>query len=66
MLIHEAKLKNCPFCRGKSKMHLYLGKYYVTCKKCKSYSAPYDTVEEAEAAWNRRDGVDENELERQS
>lgn len=59
MLIAEAKLKKCPFCGKQSKMHLYLGKYYVTCKKCKSYSAPYDTVEEAEAAWNRRDGLNE-------
>ncbi len=48
------KIKNCPFCGGKSKVYAYLGKYYAKCIKCKTYSAPYDTPEQAAAAWNTR------------
>ena len=48
------KIENCPFCGGKSKVYAYLGKYYAKCIKCKTYSAPYDTPEEAAAAWNKR------------
>ena len=46
----------CPFCGGKSRVHLYLGKWYARCNKCKTYSAPYDTEERAKEAWNRRAG----------
>lgn len=48
------KVDNCPFCGGKSKVYAYLGKFYAKCIKCKTYSAPYDTPEEAAAAWNTR------------
>ena len=48
------KIENCPFCGGKSKVYAYLGKYYAKCIKCKTYSAPYDTPEQAAAAWNTR------------
>ena len=48
------EIKNCPFCGGKSRVHLYLGKWYARCNKCRSYSAPYDTEEQAREAWNRR------------
>ena len=48
------EIKPCPFCGGKSRVHLYLGKWYARCNKCKSYSAPYDTEEQAREAWNRR------------
>lgn len=44
----------CPFCGGKSRVHKYLGKWYARCNKCKAYSAPYDTEEQAREAWNRR------------
>lgn len=54
MLVNDVKLEKCPFCGGKAKIHLYLSKYYANCKKCKTYSAPYDTPEEAAAAWNTR------------
>ena len=47
------KIEKCPFCGGKSKVYAYLGKYYAKCIKCKTYSAPYDTPEQA-AAWNTR------------
>ena len=50
----DTKVKPCPFCGGKSRVHQYLGKWYARCNKCKSYSAPYDTEEEARGAWNRR------------
>lgn len=50
------EIKPRPFCGGKSRVHLYLGKWYARCNKCKSYSAPYATEEEAIAAWNRRVG----------
>ena len=48
------KIEKCPFCGGKSKVYAYLGKYYARCNKCNSYSAPYDTSEQAAAAWNKR------------
>ena len=48
------EIKKCPFCGGKSRVHQYLGKWYARCNKCKSYSAPYDTEEQAREAWNRR------------
>jgi hypothetical protein len=48
------EVKPYPFCGGKSRVHLYLGKWYARCNKCKSYSAPYDTEEQAREAWNRR------------
>ena len=48
------EIKNCPFCGGKSRVQLYLGKWCARCNKCKSYSAPYDTEEQAREAWNRR------------
>lgn len=54
MLVNDVKLENCPFCGGKAKIHLYLSKYYANCKKCKTFSAPYDTAEQAAAAWNTR------------
>lgn len=54
MLVNDVKLEKCPFCGGKAKIHLYLSKYYANCKKCKTFSAPYDTVEQAAAAWNTR------------
>ncbi|MBR5941562.1 MAG: Lar family restriction alleviation protein [Neisseriaceae bacterium] len=54
MLVNDVKLNNCPFCGGKAKIHLYLSKYYANCKKCKTFSAPYDTAEQAAAAWNTR------------
>lgn len=50
----DTKVKPCPFCGGKSRVHQYLGKWYARCNKCKSYSAPYDTEEQAREAWNRR------------
>ncbi|WP_294482267.1 Lar family restriction alleviation protein [uncultured Ruminococcus sp.] len=50
----DTKVKPCPFCGGKSRVHQYLGKRYARCNKCKSYSAPYDTEEQAREAWNRR------------
>lgn len=46
----------CPFCGGKSRVHKYLSKYYAKCNKCGSYSAPYDTEEQARDAWNVRVG----------
>ena len=49
-----SEVKKCPFCGGKSRVHQYLGKWYARCNKCKSYSAPYDTEEQAREAWNRR------------
>lgn len=54
MLLPDIKCERCPFCGGKAGVHKYLSKYYASCKKCKSYSAPYDTPEEAVAAWNCR------------
>ena len=54
MIVNGIKLENCPFCGGKAKIHLYLSKYYANCKKCKTFSAPYDTPEQAAAAWNTR------------
>lgn len=47
-------VNSCPFCGGKSRVHKYLGKWYARCNKCKAYSAPYDTEEQAAEAWNRR------------
>lgn len=52
-------LKTCPFCNGKSRVHKYLNKFYARCNKCNSYSAPYDTPEQAAEAWNRRVRIDE-------
>lgn len=49
-------IEPCPFCGGKSRVHKYLGKWYARCNKCKAYSAPYDTEEQAKEAWNRRAG----------
>lgn len=54
MIVNELKVKPCPFCGGKSAVHKYFSKYYAKCKKCGAYSAPYDTPEEAAAAWNTR------------
>lgn len=54
MLVNDVNLEKCPFCGGKAKIHLYLSKYYANCKKCKTFSAPYDTPEQAAAAWNTR------------
>ena len=44
----------CPFCGGKSRVHKYFTKYYARCNKCNTYSAPYNTPEEATTAWNKR------------
>ena len=44
----------CPFCGGKSRVHKYFSKYYARCNKCNTYSAPYNTPEEAAKAWNTR------------
>ena len=50
----DMKIKNCPFCGGKSRVHKYFSKYYARCNKCNTYSAPYNTPEEAAEAWNTR------------
>ena len=55
----DTKVKPCPFCGSKSRVHLYLGKWYARCNKCRSYSAPYDTEEQAREAWNRRNNDEE-------
>lgn len=51
-----SELRSCPFCNGKAKAYTYLGKFYVRCNKCKAYTAPYNTKEEAIAAWNGTKG----------
>lgn len=48
------EVNNCPFCGGKSRVYKYFSKWYARCNKCGTYSAPYDTPEEAAAAWNKR------------
>lgn len=51
------KLKPCPFCGGKASVKDYLKvKYAVGCDTggCLASLFPYDTIEEAIAAWNRR------------
>lgn len=51
-------LKPCPFCGGEASVKDYLkGKYAVGCDigGCLASLFPYDTIEEAIAAWNRRD-----------
>lgn len=54
MNVTNVKVDRCPFCGGKSRVHKYFSKYYARCNKCNSYSAPYDTPEQAAAAWNKR------------
>ena len=55
-------MKPCPFCGGKS---LYLFRYpynrkpglrgcYVKCNKCGATSGNFETIEDAEKAWNER------------
>lgn len=48
------KLKTCPFCNGKSRVHKYFSKFYARCNKCDTHSAPYDSPQQAGEAWNRR------------
>lgn len=50
----DIEVNRCPFCGGKSRVHKYLSKYYARCNKCDTHSAPYDTPEQAAAAWNTR------------
>ena len=53
----ESDLKRCPFCGGKASVKGHLkGKYAVGCDTggCLVSLFPYDTIEEAIAAWNRR------------
>lgn len=52
--VSNIDVKRCPCCNGKSKLYKYLSAYYVKCIKCKLTSAPYDTPELAQAAWNMR------------
>ena len=59
-------LKPCPFCGGKAKIHnavefasetakLIFGKRCgVHCTKCSVATMPYDSLDDAIAAWNRR------------
>ena len=53
----KSKLKTCPFCGGEGEViSAYGGKFAATCGKpgCMAYLFPFDTKEEAIAAWNRR------------
>lgn len=45
---------NCPFCGGKASIRNWFGyKWYARCSKCKAFTKPYFTEEQAREAWNR-------------
>jgi Lar family restriction alleviation protein len=49
-------LKPCPFCRNDDcVVDSTVIFYHVTCLKCEARGPKEDTVEEARAAWNRRE-----------
>ena len=55
----ELKLSNCPCCDGvgRNEKHDFGSTrmyYYVECPKCGLKTKPYETPEEAIAAWNNR------------
>lgn len=58
---YSADLKSCPFCGGKAKIMLFLGRYSVACTNCPAcmvaspigYDEYKDTVDLVEC-WNER------------
>ena len=61
--MNEIKLKPCPFCGSRAKIHKRSdGYYYVDCSLDNGFCHViprtwiYDTPEEAAEAWNRRAG----------
>ena len=65
--MEEIKIKNCPFCNGKSNLietkgfHGELIMAFVRCEKCGASSATFSTVEGTIGAWNMRNGCKETE-----
>ena len=64
-------LKRCPFCNGKPQLNTCYGKgyidkdgvlqytttpYIIQCINCGCETYPYEQLEDAMSAWNRRDG----------
>lgn len=59
----EIKLKPCPFCGGEAVI-FYPDCTFprVACKKCKTTSNRYDSIQEAVDEWNRRSEESEIKL----
>lgn len=53
----EIKLKPRPFCGGEARIVGAIDAvFWIKCTKCGAETSSYDTKEEAEEAWNRRAG----------
>lgn len=44
----------CPFCGGKAIVNVNAGNPYIYCERCDVRQTPFDSLAEAETAWNRR------------
>ena len=56
------QLERCPFCGGEGYAATYERRqHYIICKQCMAETAGYDTVFEAVAAWNQRNGGGNND-----
>jgi len=58
---HEGELKPCPFCGGKAKnysRYSNIGRllHFAGCEACSAETSHREDMEQAIAAWNRRDG----------
>ena len=55
--MNEIKLKTCPFCGGQAGIIDIYGKYAASCKECNAGTAIANTIDDAEKAWNKRNGL---------
>ena len=48
-------LKSCPFCGGKAEVRAFtLTMQFVQCMECRARTAAFETSEEAQQSWNKR------------
>ncbi|WP_176078870.1 hypothetical protein [Paraburkholderia tuberum] len=51
------ELKSCPFCGGAADTNLSMREPFILCKGCHTSSPLCPTLNDAKAAWNRRDAA---------